>query len=152
MNRLPLIVAAGILASCGVVGAADGDGSIYIEYIGSPAGVYDAFCYPVDEEPLGRIVELATAEEKNIIDATYYFLPDGLRILDPGSPFQYADCREYDFQPAAPRPRPPPPRPPLPRPLRSRPRPPRLLHRPDPFMRRLPVSARGCASARDGLR
>ena len=104
MSRIPLIVATGILASCGVVGAADGDGTIYIEYIGSPAGVYDAFCDPVDEEPLGRIVELATAEEKNIIDATYHFLPDGLRILDPGSPFQYADCREYDLQPAAPPP------------------------------------------------
>ena len=37
----------------------DDDGGIYVRYVGSEAGVYDAYCFPVQEEPEGRIVEIA---------------------------------------------------------------------------------------------
>jgi hypothetical protein len=80
----------------------DDDGGIYVRYIGSEAGVYDTYCFPVREEPEGRIVEIERIEDVNIIDATYEYLPDGLKILDPVSPVRFADCREYDLRPAPP--------------------------------------------------
>ena len=78
------------------------DGGIYVRYIGSEAGVYDTYCFPVREEPEGRIVEIERIEDINIIDATYEYLPDGLKILDPVSPVRFADCRDYDLRPAPP--------------------------------------------------
>ncbi len=91
-------------AACdAVTGSPPGDdGGIYIRYIGSEAGVYDAYCFPVEEEPDGRIVEIDRIEDVNIIDATYDYLPDGLKILDPVSPVRYADCRDFDLRPAPP--------------------------------------------------
>lgn len=91
-------------AACdAVTGSPPGDdGGIYIRYIGSEAGVYDAYCFPVEQEPDGRIVEIERIEDVNIIDATYDYLPDGLKILDPVSPVRYADCRDFDVRPAPP--------------------------------------------------
>jgi hypothetical protein len=106
--RLPrsalLVLVVGLTAGCDAVtgaGAAD-DGGIYVRYIGSEAGVYDTFCFPVQQEPEGRIVEIDRIEDVNIIDATYEYLPDGLKILDPVSPVRFADCRDYDLDPAPP--------------------------------------------------
>ena len=46
------------MSACDAVTGSDSadDGGIYVRYIGSEAGVYDAFCFPVREEPDGRIV------------------------------------------------------------------------------------------------
>jgi hypothetical protein len=91
---------------CDAVTGADpaDDGGIHVRYVGSEAGVYDAYCFPVREEPDGRVVEIERIEDENIIDATYEYLPDGLKILDPVSPVRFADCREYDLVEPAPPP------------------------------------------------
>ena len=97
---LGLLAAGTLLTACGVItGSSEGDGAIYIEYVGNPSGVYDAVCDPVSEPPPGRIVELETLREVNVIDATYEYLPDGLEILDSTAPERFADCRDYDVTP-----------------------------------------------------
>ena len=72
---------------------------IYIRYVGNTAGVYDAFCTPVSEEPSGRIVEIDHPREVIVIDATYEYLPDGLKFTDSSSPITFADCHDFDLKP-----------------------------------------------------
>jgi hypothetical protein len=94
------VAAVALLAACSN-GArlAEDDGSIYIRYVGSPAGVYDAFCDPVSEAPAGRLVQLETIKDVNIIDATYEYLPDGLELPNSTSENKFADCHDFDLKP-----------------------------------------------------
>jgi hypothetical protein len=103
-RRAIVVVLLSSVGACDAVTGSppDDDGGIYVRYIGSESGVYDTYCFPVREEPEGRIVEIERIEDVNIIDATYEYLPDGLKILDPVSPVRFADCREYDLRPAPP--------------------------------------------------
>jgi hypothetical protein len=91
-----------LLAACNGSGspATRSDGSVYIRYVGNPAGVYDAYCFPVRSAPDGRIVTIDKLEKVNVIDATYEYLPDGLKVDDPRAVVRYYDCRDYDLHPA----------------------------------------------------
>ena len=75
---------------------------------GNAAGVYDAFCTSVTEEPSGRIVEIDRPRDVIVIDATYEYLPDGLKFTDSSSPITFADCHDYDLKPVEPAPIPTP--------------------------------------------
>ena len=95
----------GVLGGCGGRGSSEGsdDGGIFIRYIGSPAGVYEAYCFPAKDAPPGRIVEIDEVKKVNLIDATYEYLPDGLKILHPDlAAYPYADCGQYVVKPAYP--------------------------------------------------
>ena len=65
-------------------GPAD-DGGIYVRYVGSEAGVYDTYCFPVAQEPKGRIVEIDRIEDpygnrgQRAAAAWLYDLSDGRR-------------------------------------------------------------------------
>ena len=89
-------------AACdAVTGSPPGDdGGIYIRYIGSEAGVYDAYCFPVNDPPEGHIFEITKLEKVNVIDATYEFLPDGLKVDDPRAVVRYYDGKDFDLHPA----------------------------------------------------
>ena len=76
------------------------DKSVYIRYVGNPAGVYDAYCFPVNDPPDGHIFEITKLEKVNVIDATYEFLPDGLKVDDPRAVVRYYDCKDFDLHPA----------------------------------------------------
>jgi hypothetical protein len=95
-------VAVVVLAACSGSGSpfTRNDKSVYIRYVGNPAGVYDAYCFPVNDRPEGHIVEITKLEKVNIIDATYEFLPDGLKVDDPRAVVQYYDCKDFDLHPA----------------------------------------------------
>ena len=73
-------------------------GSIDIEYVGNPNGVYRARCSPVSEAPDGHIVEIHPGD--SIIDATYEYLPDGLKVEVPESTDVSYDCHDYTVEPA----------------------------------------------------
>lgn len=91
-----------VLAACNGSGspATRRDGSVYIRYVGNPAGVYDAYCFPVRSAPDGHIVTIDKLEKVNVIDATYEYLPDGLKVDDPRAVVRYYDCKDYDLHPA----------------------------------------------------
>jgi hypothetical protein len=95
-------VAVVVLAACSGSGSpfTRNDKSVYIRYVGNPAGVYDAYCFPVNDRPEGHIVEITKLEKVNIIDATYEFLPDGLKVDDPRAVVQFYDCKDFDLHPA----------------------------------------------------
>lgn len=95
-------VAAVVLAACSGSGSpfTRSDKSIYIRYVGNPAGVYDAYCFPVNDPPEGHIVEITKLEKVNVIDATYEFLPDGVKVDDPRAVVRYYDCKDFDLHPA----------------------------------------------------
>ena len=76
------------------------DKSVYIRYVGNPAGVYDAYCFPVNDPPEGHIFEITKLQKVNVIDATYEFLPDGLKVDDPRAVVRYYDCKDFDLHPA----------------------------------------------------
>ena len=98
-----------VLTACG--GSSDTPGvqsDIYLKYVGNSAGVYDAFCTSVTEEPSGHILEIDRPRDVIVIDATYEYLPDGLKFTDSSSPISYADCHDYDLKPVEPAPIPTP--------------------------------------------
>jgi hypothetical protein len=104
-NALAAVAALGVVvAACNRSGSpfTRSDGSIYIRYVGNPSGVYDAYCFPVQQAPDGHIYEITKLERVNLIDATYEFLPDGLKVDDPRSVVHYYDCKDYDLHPAPP--------------------------------------------------
>jgi hypothetical protein len=96
------LVAAAVLSGCSGSGSpfTRSDKSIYIRYLGNPAGVYDAYCFPVSDPPEGHIFEITKVEKVNVIDATYEFLPDGLKVDDPRAVVRYYDCKDFDLHPA----------------------------------------------------
>ena len=96
------VLATASLAACSGSGSpfTRSDKSVYIRYVGNPAGVYDAYCFPVNDRPEGHVVEITKLEKVNIIDATYEFLPDGLKVDDPRAVVQYYDCKDFDLHPA----------------------------------------------------
>jgi len=95
-------LAAGSLVACNGSGSpfTRSDKSVYIRYVGNPAGVYDAYCFPANDPPEGHIVEITKLEKVNVIDATYEFLPDGLKVEDPRAVVRYYDCQDFDLHPA----------------------------------------------------
>ena len=98
------VLAAASLAACSGSGSpfTRSDKSVYIRYVGNPAGVYDAYCFPVNDPPEGHIFEITKLEKVNVIDATYEFLPDGLKVEDPRAVVRYYDCQDFDLHPAPP--------------------------------------------------
>ena len=96
------LLAAALLAACSGSGSpfTRSDHSVYIRYVGNPAGVYDAYCFPVKDPPEGHIFEISKLEKVNVIDATYEFLPDGLKVDDPRAVVRYYDCKDFDLHPA----------------------------------------------------
>ena len=96
------VLAAASLAACSGSGSpfTRSDKSVYIRYVGNPAGVYDAYCFPVNDPPDGHIFEITKLEKVNVIDATYEFLPDGLKVDDPRAVVRYYDCKDFDLHPA----------------------------------------------------
>ena len=96
------VLAAASLAACSGSGSpfTRSDKSVYIRYVGNPAGVYDAYCFPVNDPPDGHIFEITKLEKVNVIDATYEFLPDGLKVDDPRAVVHYYDCKDFDLHPA----------------------------------------------------
>jgi hypothetical protein len=99
-----VVPAAVVLGACNGSGspATRSDGSVYIRYVGNVAGVYDAYCFPVRSAPDGHIVTIDKLEKVNVIDATYEYLPDGLKVDDPRAVVRYYDCKDYDLHPAPP--------------------------------------------------
>ncbi len=95
-------LAAVSLAACSGSGSpfTRSDKSVYIRYVGNPAGVYDAYCFPVNDQPEGHIFEITKLQKVNVIDATYEFLPDGLKVDDPRVVVRYYDCKDFDLHPA----------------------------------------------------
>jgi hypothetical protein len=93
-----------VVASCSGSGssATRSDGLVYIRYVGNRAGVYDAWCAPVHNAPEGHIVTIKRLERTNFIDATYEFLPDGLKVDDPRAIARYYDCKDFNLYPAPP--------------------------------------------------
>jgi hypothetical protein len=103
-----LLIALTVLSACGG-GSSSSPGThadIYVRYVGNSAGVYDGFCTAVSEEPPGRIVEIDRPRDVIVIDATYEYLPDGLKFTDSSSPIAFADCHDYDLKPVEPVPPP----------------------------------------------
>ena len=96
------VLAAVSVAACSGSGSpfTRSDKSVYIRYVGNPAGVYDAYCFPVNDPPDGHIFEITKLEKVNVIDATYEFLPDGLKVDDPRAVVRYYDCKDFDLHPA----------------------------------------------------
>jgi hypothetical protein len=72
---------------------ADAPGTIEIDYVGNPNGVYHARCSRVSTAPPGHIVELDAGD--TIIDATSEYLPDGLEVHGPGSKTTAYDCHDF---------------------------------------------------------
>ena len=96
------VLAAVSVAACSGSGSpfTRSDKSVYIRYVGNPAGVYDAYCFPVNDPPEGHIFEITKLQKVNVIDATYEFLPDGLKVDDPRAVVRYYDCKDFDLHPA----------------------------------------------------
>jgi hypothetical protein len=75
---------------------------IVIEYVGNPNGVYRARCSQVKDAPEGHIVEMQPGD--SIIDATYEYLPDGLKLDAGRDNVVYFDCHDYSVEPSPPGP------------------------------------------------
>jgi hypothetical protein len=71
---------------------------IVIEYVGNPNGVYRARCIQVNSAPEGRVVEVQPGD--SIIDATYEYLPDGLKLDADHDTVVYFDCQDYSVDPS----------------------------------------------------